>query len=117
MPTTLCLVFSLVLAFPAFADPISAALTARLASSERPETDRARDAGRRPAEVVSFLGVKPGMTVIDLVAAGGYYTEVMSLAVGPEGKVYAQNSAFVLKLRDGANEKAISHVSHLVSLC
>ena len=108
MPTTLCLVFSLVLAFPAFADPISAALTARLASSERPETDRARDAGRRPAEVVSFLGVKPGMTVIDLVAAGGYYTEVMSLAVGPEGKVYAQNSAFVLKLRDGANEKAIS---------
>jgi predicted methyltransferase len=48
------------------------------------------------------------MTVIDLIAAGGYYTEVLSVAVGPEGKVYAQNSDYVLKMRDGANEKALS---------
>jgi len=48
------------------------------------------------------------MTVIDLIAAGGYYTEVLSAAVGPEGRVYAQNNAFVLQMRDGANDKAMT---------
>lgn len=77
-------------------------LAGALASSDRPEADRARDAGRRPADVIAFLGVEPGMTAIDLIAAGGYYTEVLSLAVGPKGKVYAQNPPFVLDYRDGA---------------
>lgn len=83
-------------------------LAAKLSSGDRAETDKARDAGRRPAEVVSFLGVKPGMTVIDFIAASGYYTEVLSVAVGDAGKVYAQNNEFVLKMREGANEKALS---------
>jgi predicted methyltransferase len=48
------------------------------------------------------------MTVIDLIAASGYYTEVLSLAVGPSGKVYAQNNEFVLKMRDGVNDKAMA---------
>ena len=86
----------------------SAEVAARLASGDRPAEDRARDGGRRPAEVVAFLGIEPGMTVVDLIAAGGYYTEVLSLAVGPKGKVYAQNGEFVLKMRDGANDKAMT---------
>ncbi len=48
------------------------------------------------------------MRVIDIIAAGGYYTEVLSLAVGSEGEVVAQNPPGVLQMRDGANEKAIS---------
>jgi predicted methyltransferase len=83
-------------------------LTSRLARGERPDEDKARDAGRRPGEVVTFLGIEPGMTVIDVIASGGYYSEVLSEAVGPDGKVYAQNIDYVLKLRDGASEKAIS---------
>lgn len=86
----------------------SAEVAARLASGDRPAEDRARDAGRRPAEVVAFLGIEPGMTVVDLIAAGGYYTEVLALAVGPTGKVSAQNGEFVLKMRDGANDKAMT---------
>jgi predicted methyltransferase len=83
-------------------------LAARLASEDRAAEDRARDAGRRPADVIAFLGIEPGMTVLDLIAAGGYYTEVLSIAVGPGGKVYAQNNDFVLKMRDGANDKAMT---------
>lgn len=79
-----------------------------LASESRSEGDRARDSGRKPAQVIKFLGISAGMTVVDLIAAGGYYTEVLSLAVGDTGKVYAQNGARVLQFRDGANEKAIS---------
>ena len=59
----------------------------------RPDADKARDAGRKPAEVVSFLGIERGMTVVDLIAAAGYYTEVLSHTVGTSGKVYMQNSA------------------------
>lgn len=83
-------------------------LAAALASEDRAAADRARDAGRKPAEVVAFLGIGSGMTVMDLIAAGGYYTEVLSLAVGPTGKVYSQNPPRVLQFRDGANEKALS---------
>jgi predicted methyltransferase len=79
-----------------------------LSSGDRPEADKARDAGRRPAEVVTFLGIEPGMTVVDLMAGGGYYTDVLSAAVGASGKVYAQNTERGLSFRDGANEKAIS---------
>ncbi len=83
-------------------------LANRLAKGDRAETDKQRDAGRKPAEVVAFLGIEPGMTVVDLIAAGGYYTEVLSVAVGSEGKVYAQNPPRVLKFRDGANDKAMT---------
>ena len=86
----------------------AASLEERLAAGDRAEADKQRDAGRKPAGVIAFLGVEPGMTVLDLIAAGGYYTEVLSLAVGPSGKVYAQNPPFVLQLREGANEKALT---------
>lgn len=86
----------------------AAAVAAALEAADRPEADRERDAGRKPAEVIAFLGVEPGATALDLIAAGGYYTEVLSAAVGPDGVVYAQNTAYVLQIRDGANDKALS---------
>jgi len=89
-------------------DDMATDLRSLLASDERSADDRARDANRRPADVIEFLGIEPGMRVIDVIAAGGYYTEVLSLAVGPEGHVVAQNPQAVLEFRDGANEKAIS---------
>lgn len=82
-------------------------LATRLRTGDRSEADKARDAGRKPAEVVAFLGIEPGMTVVDLIAAGGWYTEVLSEAVGPKGKVYAHNTAFTLRFRDGANDRAM----------
>jgi len=91
---------------PTAAAPVN--LPASLASESRSAEDRARDAGRRPAQVIEFMGIKPGMRVIDVIAAGGYYTEVLSLAVGASGSVVAQNPQAVLEFRDGANEKAIS---------
>jgi predicted methyltransferase len=83
-------------------------LATRLESGRRSDADKARDAGREPAAVITFLAIAPGMTVVDLLAASGYYTEVLSEAVGPDGRVYAQNTDFLLKMRDGANEKAMA---------
>ncbi|MBL4821373.1 MAG: class I SAM-dependent methyltransferase [Gammaproteobacteria bacterium] len=79
-----------------------ASLSAKLTNAAgRPDADKARDMGRKPADVVTFLGIKPGMTVIDLYAAAGYYTEVLSHAVGSSGKVYMQNSPSALTGRRG----------------
>ena len=87
---------------------VHAALAADLATPSRAEEDRARDAGRKPAEVLAWLGIGPGMSVMDLVASGGWYTEVLSIAVGPEGTVYAQNPPAFLQFRDGFYDKAMA---------
>ena len=86
----------------------AATLAAALASADRPAEDKARDADRKPAELMQFFGVKPGMTTVDIIALGGYVTEVLSVAVGPKGKVYAQNPPIALQLRDGMYAKAIT---------
>lgn len=78
-----------------------------LAAPARPAEDKERDAVRKPIETVQFLGIKTGQTVIDVIAAGGWFTEVLSAAVGPSGKVLGQNPDFFVQ-REGflANEKA-----------
>lgn len=86
----------------------SADLAEELAASGRSDADKARDAARKPAEVLAFLGIEPGMTVMDVLASGGWYTEVLSVAVGPEGTVYAQNPPMLLGFNDGAYDKAIT---------
>lgn len=78
------------LAAPVFA--ADAAIDAAIANTERTDADRDRDQREKPAEVLAFAGVKPGMTVADLFSAGGYYTELLSHLVGPNGKVYAVNN-------------------------
>lgn len=73
----------------------------------RSDEDKARDAQRKPDQVLTFLGIRAGDTVLDIWASGGWYSEVLSIAVGPEGKVYAQNSPSVLAFRDGYYDNAI----------
>jgi predicted methyltransferase len=58
----------------------------------RPATDVERDADRKPAEMLAFAGVKPGMKVAELAPGRGYFSRVLSNAVGATGKVYAVSS-------------------------
>lgn len=51
--------------------------------------DPARDAWQRPLALLGFLGVEPGETVADIGAGTGYFTKLLSVQVGPEGRVYA----------------------------
>lgn len=60
-----------------------------VADPKRPDTDRARDAERKPAECLAFAGVKPGEQVVELIPGKGYFTRLFSDIVGPKGKVYA----------------------------
>jgi predicted methyltransferase len=60
-----------------------------VADPARPQTDRDRDAGRKPAECIAFAGLKPGQRIADLIPGGGYFTRVFSGVVGPKGQVFA----------------------------
>jgi predicted methyltransferase len=62
---------------------------AALADPERPAADVADDAHRKPAELMGFIGARPGDRVVDLVPGKGYFTRIFSAVVGPQGQVYA----------------------------
>jgi predicted methyltransferase len=83
-------------------------LVATLAAAGRSDEDMARDAGRKPAEVLELFGVESGMDVIDLLAAGGWYSEVLAAVVGDSGSVAAQNPPFILGFNDGAMGTALT---------
>lgn len=68
------------------------AIAEALAQPARPESDRLKDALRRPDQILSFFEIKPGMKVLDLFSGGGYYTEIVSEVVGAEGEVVAHNN-------------------------
>lgn len=68
-----------------------------VAAADRSADDRALDVGRKPAELLEFAGVVPGMRVAELAAGGGYTAELLARAVGPTGVVYGQNSSFILE--------------------
>lgn len=71
---------------------VNQTLYTAVAHPDRPETDKQRDDKRKPAQVLEFLGVSPGMKVIEVMAGGGYYTELLSRVVGPSGRVYHHNN-------------------------
>jgi predicted methyltransferase len=56
----------------------------------RTDQDRRMDATRHPAEFLQFAQVKPGMRVLDVSAGAGYTSQLLALAVGPTGTVWAQ---------------------------
>lgn len=84
---------ALLIALPATAMAATASGTFSkvVADSSRPADDTARDAGRKPAEVMAFAGVHKGAKIVELAPGGGYYTRLLSLAVGPKGHVYADS--------------------------
>ncbi|WDI32256.1 hypothetical protein PUV54_03500 [Hyphococcus flavus] len=82
------------------------AVSAALADPARPEADKADDELRKPANVLSFIGVEPGMTLFEMEAGAGYYTELFSKLVGPDGEVVMQNpQAFDTFLGDAVPER------------
>lgn len=58
------------------------------------------DSSRKPAEILSFMGLEYGDKVADILAGGGYYSEIMARAVGSEGRVTAFNTGTFAKTGD-----------------
>jgi predicted methyltransferase len=82
----------------------SAAMDAVLAGDHRTDEERARDQYRHPRETLSFFGVDPGMTVVEVWPGGGWYTNVIApyLKSGG-GKYYAAGFS-----EEGASERTLN---------
>ena len=84
---------ALVLAQPALARPSgakpAASAAAAIADAARPAEDKARDAARKPAEMLAFARIRPGLKIGELLPGTGYFTRIFAKAVGPRGVVYA----------------------------
>ncbi len=77
-----------------------------VANSARNDADRERDAGRKPAQVLDFMHIEPGMTILDLFSGGGYYSEILSYVVGENGSVVAHsNEAYLTFVGDEFNAR------------
>lgn len=92
------------------------AYDAAVANSHRPAADLKRDATDHPAEVLRFAGIKPGMHVLDFLAADGYYSELLSYIVGPSGHVVMLNNkawdAFATGWRKRVANDRVPNVEH-----
>lgn len=84
-----CLALVLPVALPVAAqskpDP---ALTAAVANPARSPQFSARDGARKPAEVLTFAGLKPKMTVVEIGPSGGYWTEILAPYLAGKGTYY-----------------------------
>lgn len=67
----------------------ASALPAILASEHRSEKNRARDVYRHPIETLTFFGIQPTQTVVELWPGGGWYTEVLAPLLREHGKLIA----------------------------
>ena len=69
----------------------SSAALEQVLGHERRADDRARDTWRHPAETLAFFQIEPGMTVVDYMPAGGWYTRVIVPYLGAQGSYIALN--------------------------
>lgn len=86
-----------------------AAYKAVVEAPDRSEADRKLDPGRHPAEMLEFLGVRPGMRVLEVGAGPGYTTELIVRAVQPGGVVYMQNDPSWLPFLNEALAERFTH--------
>lgn len=89
----------------AYADIYDAAV----AHAGRSAEDLKRDAIDHPAEVLRLSGIGPGMRVADVLAAGGYYSELLSFIVGPRGEVLMLNNRATDYWSDNYWEKRLAN--------
>jgi predicted methyltransferase len=95
------------LAFAAFpAQAADTALKAAIASPQRAAENVARDGARHPAETLTFWGLKPKLTVIELSPGGGYWTEILAPYAKATGGTYVATAADLdnPKLSEGARK-------------
>jgi predicted methyltransferase len=86
--TSIALVLALIAA-PVATSAASPApsVAAAVAAPGRSADNVKLDESRKPAEVLNFLGLKPGMKMIDLFGANAYWAEIAAPVVGPKGHV------------------------------
>ena len=72
----------------ALLSPAAADDALRTLLDARAPKDTARDVYRHPEQTMAFFGLRPGMTVVETLPGGGWYTRILVPYIGPEGRLY-----------------------------
>lgn len=96
--------------FPAADRPVSDIISPEWSS------ERERDAVNESGQLIRALGVKPGMTVADIGAGAGYHTVRLSPAVGPSGRVIAEDITpnYLADLRTRVGKAGLRNISFVM---
>jgi len=92
----LATVFAISLSFasPAAARAAPSPIAAAVADTANRTPDNVKlDEGRKPAQLLQFFGLRPGMQVLDMFGANKYWSEIMAPVVGPKGHVTVWQAA------------------------
>jgi predicted methyltransferase len=112
--------FGLIGGYAQAASSVANAVESAVADPARPESDRNRDAARKPAESLRFSGVKPGDAIADFNANAGYFTRLFADVVGSRGHVYAiepiEIQQYVAKATAELKAYAAAHPNVTVSI-
>ena len=84
-----CLLLSSSFSVSAATNELLSVYKTAISSQERPKADFKKDKLRKPAEILPFSQIKPGDTIYEIGAGGGYTTELMARVVGKSGKILA----------------------------
>jgi predicted methyltransferase len=84
---------AILLSFAMISGADDGAISSSIENTNRAEANSKRDEARKPVDVLNFISLGSGETVLDYGAGGGYWTELFSGNVGSDGKVYAHQGA------------------------
>jgi predicted methyltransferase len=76
---------------------VPAYISKAVSNAARPQADRKSDHARKPAELITFAGLRPGDRILELIPGEGYFTRIFSNVVAPTGHVYALVTAEEVK--------------------
>lgn len=110
MTRLLSITAAALVAATAWSGPLAAddALRAVIDDPERADEERARDAFRHPYETLTFFGIQPDMTVVELSPSGGWYTEILAPYVADEGQYVAGHFDLSVENAPGYFERAMT---------
>lgn len=77
----------------AHAEAVEDLITQAMAGDHREAINRARDGYRRPLETLTFFGLEPEMTVVEIWPSSGWYTEILAPVLRDKGTYYAADIA------------------------
>ena len=67
-------------------------LRSAINSSARSPENKALDQDRHPLQTLTFFGIRPSMTVVEMWPAGGWYTEILAAYLRDHGKLLAAST-------------------------
>ncbi len=100
---------------PAAETDTATRLRAAISGDQRAAKNRARDVYRHPFETLTFFGIEPGMTVVEIWPGRGWYSEILAPFLKHRGRFYAASwdrdieNKFVQRGLKGYQEKFVDH--------